>query len=806
MKTHSSRTDAASTEPEQAAGRRRRPPYIFSVVLVLLGLVFAAGGVRLISLGGSFYYALAGLALITSGALLWRRDRRGSFVYGLLLVATLLWSLFEVGVNLWALAPRLLALSVIGLWFLTPWVRRSLYSRKEPPPLINSRRGVSIAASVLVVSVTVLALGGLRSPVNAAPSRMTSSTPVTSPESPVASHDWPHYGNTTHGTRYSGADQITSDNAGRLEKLWHYRTGRGGAFKATPIQVGDLLYVCTGGNVIVALDADSGERRWEFDPEVKLPAMGNFATTCRGVSYHRAPREYTGDCPERILTATTDARLFAVDAKSGARCASFGANGEISLLPGMGEVKSGFYFVTSPATIARGLAIIGGWVVDNVEVNEPSGVVRAFDAMTGKFAWAWDMGRPGVNTEPAAGESYTRGTPNVWSMSSYDDELGLVYLPTGNATPDYFGAHRSAAAEKYSSSVVALDVTNGSVRWSFQTVRHDIWDYDVPSQPVLIDLPQEDGSVTPALVQGTKRGELFMLDRRTGEPITEVQERPVPQGAVPEDWTSKTQPFSVGMPNFRGPDWTEADMWGLTPLDQLWCRIEFRKLRYEGHFTPPSTQGTLQVPGNAGGFNWGSVSIDEERRLMVVNPLLMGNRLQLISRDQAPQNMRGGTQLGTPYAMTTRPFMSPLAVPCQKPPYGTIGVVDLKTRQVLWNQPIGTANESGPLGMKIGLPLSMGVPQTAGTIVTKGGVIFAGGTMDRHFRAFDLHTGKELWRDYLPGTAQATPMSYVAPRSNRQIVVLTVPNVSRGFGMPRPAEPIEEDPEGGHIIAYALPE
>jgi membrane-bound PQQ-dependent dehydrogenase (glucose/quinate/shikimate family) len=786
----------------------RRPPYIFASVLIVLGLAFAAGGLRLLALGGSLYYVLAGLALMASGVLIGRRDRRGSMLYGLLLVATLLWSLYEVGVDLWALAPRLLALSLIGLWFLTGWVRRPLYWPNAAPPLFKTREGVSIGASVLVVSVTVLALGGFRSPVNASPSRPLQSDASHDGKAAVAPIDWAHYGATTHGTRYTRADQITPENAGRLQKVWSYRTGRGGAFKATPIQVGELLYVCTGGNVIVALDAESGERRWEFDPQVKLPPMGNFASTCRGVSYYRAPPGHVGDCPERILTATTDARLFAVDAHTGARCPSFGMNGEVSLLDGMGEVKEGFYFVTSPATIARGLAIIGGWVVDNVEVNEPSGVVRAFDALTGEFTWAWDMGRPEVNTAPGPGETYTRGTPNVWSLTSYDDELGLIYLPTGNATPDYYGGHRSPAAEKYSSSVVALDVTSGAVRWSYQTVHHDIWDYDVPSQPVLVDLPNEQGGMTPALVQGTKRGELFLLDRRTGAPLAAVEERAVPQGAVEGDWTAQTQPFSVGMPEFRGPDWTEADMWGLTPLDQLWCRIEFRKLRYEGHFTPPSTQGTLQVPGNAGGFNWGSVAVDEENMLMVVNPLHMGNRLQLIPRDQAPKDMRGGTQFGTPYAMTTRPFMSPLAVPCQKPPYGTIAVVDLKTRQVLWREPLGTANESGPLGLRIGLPLPMGVPQTAGAIVTKGGLIFVGGTMDRYFRAFDVRSGEELWRDYLPGTAQATPMSYVSPKSKRQIVVLTVPNVARGF-MPvnrQRTKPLEEDPEGGYIIAYALPE
>jgi membrane-bound PQQ-dependent dehydrogenase (glucose/quinate/shikimate family) len=791
--------------------RLRRPPRVFAVVLILIGLTLAVGGVRLATLGGSFYYVLAGLAVLASGVLVWRRDRRGSLVYGLLLVATLVWSLYEVGLSYWALAPRLLALFVIGAWFLAPWFRRSLYSPTEPPPLFGRRGTIATVAGIIIVG-TIANILGARASVpghEAKPPSGTSTPQAATPPSPqvTTGTDWQNYGNTTAGTRYVRIDQLTPDNVGRLQEIWHYRTGRGGAFKATPIQIGDLLYACTGGNVIVALDAESGAERWRFDPEVKVPPIPNFGTSCRGVSYYRAPETYTGDCVERVITATTDARMFAVDAKSGQRCASFGGNGEVNLLPGMGEVKPGFYFVTSPPTIARGRAIIGGWVMDNRETNEPSGVVRAFDVLSGKFAWAWDMGRPGIHTEPAEGEWYTRGTPNVWSLTSYDDALGLVYLPTGNATPDYYGALRSEASEKYASSVVALDIATGDVRWSFQTVHHDIWDYDVPSQPVLFDLPQPDGTTVPALVQGTKRGELFLLDRRTGTPLAEVREQPVPQGAVPGDWTAKTQPFSVGMPQFRGPDLTEADMWGLTPLDQLWCRIEFRKLRYEGHFTPPTLTGTLQFPGNAGGFNWGSVAVDEDNLLMVVNPLIMSNRLQLFPRDKIPQGLRVSAQEGTPYAMTTRPFMSPLFVPCQKPPYGTLGVVDLKTRSVVWSKPVGTTNESGPFGIGIKLSLPMGIPQSAGTIVTKGGLIFIGGTMDRYFRAFDLRTGEELWHDFLPAIAQATPMSYLAPKSHRQVVVLTVPNSSRRFGIPqRPGAPEEKaDEQGGHIIAYALP-
>jgi len=780
-----------------------RPPRILGSVLLLVGLLLAFGGARLAWLGGAWYYLLGGALLLATGVLLWRRHLLASRLYAAYLLLTLLWTLWEAGFDAWAWAPRLLIPVLVGAWFLTPWLRRALYAPRVPPRLLGNPRRATAAGVVLGSCVLAWLLVLPTQTLQSMPERPAASAAPVAADSTVT--DWRNYGNTPRGSRYARLDEITPQSVGRLTKLWQYRTGRDNQFKATPIQVGDSLYFCTAFNVIVALDAESGAKRWEFDPQLDIPPRG-FTSVCRGVSYYKAPAAYSGDCPERILTGTTDARLFAVNARTGARCQDFGSNGEISLLPGMGTVKPGFYFVTSPPLIANELAVIGGWVLDNAEVSEPSGVVRAFNVVSGRFTWAWDMGRPGVHTEPGPGEQYTRGTPNVWSVMSFDPELGLIYAPTGNATPDYFGAQRSDAAEKYASSVVALEVATGEVRWSFQTVHHDIWDYDVPSQPVLVDLPQKDGRVLPALVQATKRGELFLLDRRTGEPLADVQELPVPQDPVPEDFVSATQPFSVGMPQFRGADLTEADMWGVTQLDQLWCRIEFRKLRYEGHFTPPMVRGSLQVPGNAGGFNWGSVAVDEDQKLLVANPLIMSNRIVMIPRAEVPADMRGGQQLGTPYGMTTRPFMSPLAVPCQEPPYGRLAVVDLQTREVLWNRPIGTTNESGPLGLRIRVPLPMGVPQQAGTLVTKGGLIFLGGTMDRYFRAVDVRSGKELWRDYLPGTAQATPMSYRAPRSGRQIVVITVPNAQRRFGMNSNANlPAPEDPLGGYVIAYALP-
>ena len=781
---------------------RPRPPRIFASILLLIGLVLAAGGIRLAMLGGSLYYVVAGVALIASAVMLWRGQRWGAYVYGLLTVGTILWALVESGFDGWALAPRVLPFLVLGLLLLRPKTRRAL--------------GMSVARPVLASPISWIAIVGLVAICIAVGMRQPYATlPFTASatKSDIAARDWQHWGGNAAGTRYVPFDQINASNVGKLQVAWTFRTGVGGAFKATPLQIGDTLYVCLARNIISALDADTGAERWRFDPELKDSKVG-FTTTCRGVTYFKAPSP-PADCPERILTATTDARLIAVDSKTGKRCTDFGTNGEVTLLAGMGDVKPGFYYVTSPPTLANGVAVLGGWVADNVETQEPSGVVRGFDPISGKLLWAWDLGRPDVLTAPPEGQTYTRGTPNAWSVFSADDALGMVYIPTGNATPDYYGGHRTPESERFASSVVALDAKSGAVRWSFQTTHHDIWDYDVPSQPVLVDLPGDNGSVTPALVAPTKRGELFLLDRRDGKPLASVEEKPVPQTDVPNETTTPTQPFSVGMPSFGNDLVTEAKMWGITPIDQMLCRIQFRKLRYEGPLTPPSLRGSLQYPGFAGGMNWGSVAIDEPDGVMIVNSLRIGNHVKLYPRDQVTDKtvlgFGGGYQRGTPYAAFTTPFLSPLFAPCQQPPYGEIAAIDLKSRQTLWRRPLGTANEMGPLGLKIKLRIPMGIPYSAGTIVTKSGLIFIGGTMDRHMRALNITTGNEVWSDFLPNSAQATPMSYVAPQSGRQFVVVTIPATGReeeshvAESKPTQQEQPKPHDDGGWVIAYALP-
>lgn len=389
-------------------------------------------------------------------------------------------------------------------------------------------------------------------------------------------------------------------------------------------------------------------------------------------------------------------------------------------------MKPGFYFQTSAPTVVRDLVVIGGWVRDNQERGEPSGVVRAFNARTGGLVWAWDLGNSTVTGDPPAGQSYTRGTPNMWSTPAFDDKLGLIYLPLGNATPDYYGNGRTAESERYSSSIVALDIDTGRPRWNFQTVHHDLWDYDVAPQPALFDAPDGKGGTIPALLQATKRGQLFLLNRSTGKPLANVIEKAVPQvGKAPSEWLSPTQPDSVGMPSVGTEPLTESRMWGATIFDQLWCRIEFRKHRYEGEFTPPGLTASIEYPGNYGGFNWGGVSLDAANGFAFLNDIRLPVKVRLMPPEEAKvviaaaaskgaANRHGpALQAGTPYGVLVEPMMSPLGIPCVEPPFGTITAVDLRTRQVAWQVPMGTVEDTGPLGIRTHLKMPIGMPQSA---------------------------------------------------------------------------------------------
>ncbi|MEC8501148.1 MAG: membrane-bound PQQ-dependent dehydrogenase, glucose/quinate/shikimate family [Pseudomonadota bacterium] len=784
-----------------------RPPRITAIVIGIFAAALFWQGATLLGMGGTPYYVVAGLAMLVAAWDLFCGRPRGFVIFSGVLLLTLAWAVYESGSGFWTVGSRIWIIGLFAVWLCLPMIRRGLWP--QPIPKLFSLRSVQLSAVA-----SALVLGAM------CVNQFSSTNVVFEPKQygPAQNaSDWNAYGGNKAGTRYAPFETINTDNVNQLQRAWEVRTGVAGRFSGTPLQIGDGIYLCTAQNVMISLDPDSGEERWRFDPKNETPPYSLFGN-CRGVTYYKLEDVADGaQCKERIFTATTDARLIAVDKDTGLPCEDFGNDGQISLLAGMGEVKPYYYFVTSPATVASGVLVVGGWVMDNQEVEEPSGVVRAYDPKTGKLAWAWDIGREGNTQMPPDGESYTRGTPNVWSLTSADDELGLVYLPTGNATPDYFGAHRTDAMEKYASSIVAVDATTGLTRWHFQTTHHDIWDYDVPSQPTLVDLTL-DGERRKAVIVPTKRGELFMLDRETGELLTEVTERPVPQTDLENEWSAPTQPFSTGMPTFAYPLITESKMMGITPFDQIACRKALLDLRYEGPLTPPSERGTLLYPGPGGGMNWGSVAVDERRQLMVVNNMHLPFTVHMIPREQDPATNGegpsrgygiGGQQRGTPFSARVDMFSSPLGIPCIQPPFGEMAVVDLTTQEIVWRRPVGTAAISLP-GGRVGVPLEMGTPFSAGSIVTAGGLIFNGGVMDGYFRALDLFSGEELFADPLHAASGATPMSYVSPKTGKQYVLLTLPGEAAiGVGADHSGDTNSTtavNAGGGHVVAYALPD
>jgi len=605
---------------------------------------------------------------------------------------------------------------------------------------------------------------------------------------PVAG--WAHYGADPGGTRFSPLTQIDRKNVGSLRVAWTYHTGDvretsprglGTSFQNTPILIGDTLFLCSPRNKAIALDAETGKERWVFDAEVDTE--GVMLTLCRGVSYWRDPlAEPRSACAERIFMGTLDARMIALDAKTGVPCEDFGAGGTIDLSEGIGHRYPGEYAITSPPLVLGDLLVTGAMVLDNIRVDAPGGVVRAYDLRTGVLQWSWDPLPPGRTYIEGVDESgekvrYQRGTTNAWSILSGDVERGLVFVPTGNTAPDFFGAQRDGL-DYYSSSLVALSLESGEPVWHFQTVHHDVWDYDVPAQPALFDFPAPDGPV-PAVAQATKLGHVFLLDRRNGNPLFPVEERPVPRDGVDGEIFSPTQPFPTLPPPIHPSTLSPDDAWGITPLDRWDCRRKIEALRYDGPFTPPNVEGWIGYPSYFGGSNWGSVAIDHVRGLLITNTSRMASVLRLIPRDEYTARMKAAEdageipplwepQEGTPYAMTRDFLVSFWGLPCSPPPWGTLVAIDLATGELRWEVPLGTTEDISPL--PIGLPL--GVPSQGGPIVTASGLIFVAAAMDDYLRAFDIESGKELWRGRLPAGGQATPLTYRTHAGGRQFVVI----------------------------------
>lgn len=624
------------------------------------------------------------------------------------------------------------------------------------------------------------------------------------PPPPAPDAGWASYGGDVGGARYSPAAQITPANVAHLKVAWTFRSGEHGAgfpgdewtghmtWEATPILYAGALYFTTSETNVVAIDAVTGKLRWRHDSHV--PKLWYSDAASRGVTLWVDPQSAAGaPCHARIFAPTLDSRLLALDARTGELCQDFANHGMLDLLPGIRSTwKPGSryrnYLVTSPPVTLDGKVILGSSVGDNRGVELERGTVRAYDARTGKFVWGWDpiphaASNPVYAQWSAHGAAVT-GAANAWAPLSVDPERHLVFVPTGSSSPDFFGGVRPGDG-RWANSVVALDSDTGKLAWGYQLVHHDLWDYDSPAQPSLVEL-QRDGRTIPAVIQPTKTGMLFTFNRATGQPVFPIEERPVPQDGVPGEVLAKTQPFPAApAPLVRQGPVTRADLSHLS----FGCHLE--RYKSEGIFTPPSVQGSIELPGYGGGVEWGGLAFDAVHQIAVVNTNDLAMLVALVPRDQLmAQEMSAqykgwdfSGMRGTPYGMRRRAWTSSLGVPCIKPPWGQLAAIDMRSGKRLWQVPLGNAIKNH---------WNLGVPGMGGPIVTASGLIFIAATMDNDIRAFDEHTGKLLWQYHLPAGGQATPMTYAI--GGRQYLVI----VAGGHGA-------LGTPRGDYVIAFALP-
>jgi quinoprotein glucose dehydrogenase len=660
---------------------------------------------------------------------------------------------------------------------------------KKPPARSLAGKWLMLGAAVVVLGAIggALYLWALLPQAHYA-AEMRALTPL---PADVEAQEWTHFAGGPGAAQFSPLDQITPENVGRLRVAWTYRTGeaerrgedlRISSFNNTPILAGGSLIVCSPWARVSALDPTTGQERWTFDPELKLQQPAGHFYVCRGVAGWRDPNlpEQT-PCAERVILATRDLRVIALDARNGVRCADFGQGGEVQVVAEEaypGEVQFG-----GPPTIVGDVIIVGSSISDHVRQDSPSGAVRAFDVRTGEPRWEFDP-IPRDSSDPAyatwLNDSALRtGGANVWADMSVDEGRGIVYLATSSPSLDHDGRERPGD-NRYTNSVVALDGQTGSRLWDFQIVRHDLWDYDLASAPLLTTIAI-DNRPRDAVIQVTKQGLVFVLDRETGEPLFPVEDRAVAQSDIPGELTAATQPFPTTMPwlmglGLQGKEFSIADVWGVSFWDRARCRALVEQSRNLGLYGPPSKEGTILYPWVSGGSNLGMRAYDPQRRLLIVNLI---RTVGVIA--WPPQRLAEEAKVSRSGLL-----LSPFGVPCLAPPWGELVALDVEQQKVIWRVPLGTLEKLSGLPLR----LRFGTPNRGGPLATGGGLIFIGATMDDAFRAFSADTGRELWRVQLPAGGQATPMTYVA--GGRQYVVIAAGGHWMGTT------------PGDHVVAYAL--
>lgn len=758
-----------------------------SLVLAILGVALLYMGGKLLMMGGSAFYALMAVGLLITAILLFRNKRSALSLYAVLMWITLAWMIWEVGFDKWQWIPRGDLFGVIGLWLAMPWVVKPLYQ--------GQRRFHGLLGSTVAIMIVLVIGLCFYDPLPQA-GTITNAREQNSEQG--ASADWTAYGGTADGLRFSALNQITKENVRNLEVAWTYHTGdlrqdndaTEYTFEATPLKANGMLYFCTPHNEVHALDPQSGAVKWKYTPAKDRSYLQQHQT-CRGVSYYAGAPVTAQDtaatpamCRKRIFNATTDARLIALDADSGKPCADFGNNGVVDLHANMGEVRPHALMQTAAPLVAGNLVIVGGSVMDNgFNSGNPSGVIRAYDVQSGRLVWNFDPANP-QNTAPiAAGQTYPQDTPVAWGTLSADLKNGLVYVPFGNASPDELGIERDANSntEKFRDALVALDLQTGAFKWRYQSSHHDLWDRDNPSQPSLVDIDYQ-GQKQPVVILPTKTGNLFVLNRLTGQPVYPVNDVKVStEGGVPGEKFAATQP--VSSLNFIPQPLTEKSMWGITPFDQMACRMDFRSLRYDGNpWTPATEGGSLVFPGNIGVFNWGSVAVDPQRQMLIAAPVRLAYKYNLIKRTPATATERLFTKDGQPYwnenfhgdyAIHIQQLASGLGIPCIAPPWGRMVGVDLKTGKTEWLRRVGTTKNLKtsflPGRFPIGFP--MGMVAHGGPLLTAGDLVFHGATADNFIRAYDSTTGELLWQQELSAGAQATPSTYMGSDGKQYVVI-----------------------------------
>ena len=803
------------TNTRPSASVMRWPVWVAALGVLVFGLLYTALGGYLTSVGGSWYFLLAGLGMLVSAVLLFKQRLAGAWLFAVVMVLSVIWALIDAGFVFWPQVSRLFAPGVLSL------VVALAYPTLRRNNGLAGNGGYALSG-LLVIAIAGGAYGMFIPHDSVSPNGELPG--LTKVDPAHAQKNWEHYGNDEGGGRFAALDQINRGNVSKLTQAWTYHTGdvaisdgNGAEDQMTPLQVGDKVFICTPHNNIIALDADTGKELWKHETN----AQSKVWQRCRGLAYFDATAAVAvptdgstpaapvavpagANCTRRLLTNTIDARLIAVDADTGALCQGFGDNGQVDLKAGLGNVPDSYYQLSSAPLMAGTTVVVGGRVADNVQTDMPGGVIRGFDVVTGAMRWAFDPGNPEDKKAPADGSTYVRSTPNSWAPMSYDPLMNTVFLPMGSSSTDIYGVERTALNHKYGASVLALNATTGEEKWVYQTVHNDLWDFDLPMQPTLMDFAKPDGTKVPAVVIGTKAGQIYVLDRHTGQPLTKVEEVPVKKSDIPGEPYSPTQPKSVGMPQIGAQTFTESDMWGATPFDQMLCRIAFKKMRYDGLYTAPGTDVSLSFPGSLGGMNWGSISTDPVHGYIFVNDMRLGLWSQMVPQKKDAKASSGGEALntgmgavplkGTPYAVNKNRFLSIAGIPCQAPPFGTLSAIDMKTQKIAWQVPVGTVQDTGPMGIRMGVKMPIGMPTLGGTLSTQGGLVFIAGTQDFYLRAYNSADGTEAWKARLPVGSQGGPMTFVSPKTGKQYVVITAGGARQSTD------------RGDYVIAYALPD